>query len=496
MRHVAMIGSGFGGLALAIRLQSRGFQVSIYEKNKKIGGHAYPLQRKGYTFDMGPSLITATEILQRLFQIAGHDLFDDVKMVKLNPFYRIYFHDHSYVDYTDDPEKMRQQVAQFNKKDGQNYDLFIKASKKIYDVVIQEGEGSKPFLTLFSMLKFAPRAIGMNAIFSTYHFASRYFRDPRNRFIFSFHPLFIGGNPFRAPAIYEMIPYLEKIGGVWYSKGGIYSLIQAMGNVFTEIGGKLHVDAEVTEIVIKDNKATGVCIGSDSYPADLVVSGADFIHTYRDLIAPQYRRKWTDRKLSRMGYSMSAFMLYLGVKKTYPKLFHHTLILSHRYRELIKDIFDRHVLPNDFSMYLNVPSRTEPAMAPEQSESMYVLVPVTNLKGKIDWEHTKHEYADRILSFLEQDFGLEDLTDSIEVKEIFTPVDFQKKQNAAYGSAWGVEPKLIQTAYFRPHNRSEDVKDLYLVGASTHPGAGLPGCLLTAETTESVILKEQVPYGY
>jgi len=419
-----------------------------------------------------------------------------VNMMKLNPFYRIYFHDQTYVDYTDDSEKMRQQVSQFNKKDGEHYDTFIKASKRIYDVVMNEGEGSKPFLTLFSMLKFAPRAIAMNAIFSTYHFASMYFRDPKNRFMFSFHPLFIGGNPFRAPAIYEMIPYLEKIGGVWYSQGGIYSLIQAMGNVFKEIGGTLHVDAEVTEITVKDNKAMGVCMGSDNYPADLVVSNADFIHTYRDLIPPPCRRKWTNKRLSRVAYSMSAFLLYLGVKKKYPKLLHHTLILSHRYRELIKDIFDRHVLPDDFSMYLNVPSRTDPAMAPAHSESMYVLVPVTNLKGTVDWEQTKHAYADRILSFLEKDFGLENLTDSIEVKEIFTPVDFLQKHHAAYGSAWGVEPKLIQTAYFRPHNRSEDVKDLYLVGASTHPGAGLPGCLLTAETTESVILKEHGSYGH
>jgi len=492
MKKIAIIGSGFGGLALGIRLQSKGFQVTIFEKNERIGGHAYPLERNGYKFDMGPSLITATEIFQRLFQLSGHHLFDDVNMIKLNPFYRIYFHDQSYLDYTDNSEQMIKQIAFFNQKDAKNYTKFIKASKKIHDVVIEEGEGTKPFLTPWSMLKFAPRAMGLNAIISTYRFACRYFRDPRNRFTFSFHPLFIGGNPFRAPAIYEMIPYLEKSGGVWYSKGGMYSLIQAMGNLFQAAGGNIQLEAEVSEIVIKNKKATGIRVASDICEADAVVSNADFIHTYRDLIAPRYRKKWTNRKLKRIHYSMSAFILYLGVRKKYPQLLHHTLILSRRYKALIQDIFDHHILPDDFSMYLHVPSRTDPTTAPENCESMYVLVPVTNLQADIDWEKTKEEYADKILTFLENDFGLEDLRHAIDVLEIFTPVDFQKKQNATYGSAWGVEPRLSQSGYFRPHNRSEDIQNLYLVGASTHPGAGLPGCLLTAETTESLIMKENI----
>lgn len=492
MKKIAIIGSGIGGLALGIRLQARGFQVTIYEKNDKIGGHAYPLKKNGYTFDMGPSLITATDILDRLFQCAGHRLYDDVKLIKLNPFYRIYFHDKSFLDYTDDSDKMREQIASFNPKDAKNYSEFIQASKKIHDVVIVRGEGSQPFLTPWSMLKFAPRAVGMRAMLSTYQFACRYFRDPRNRFTFSFHPLFIGGNPFRAPAIYEMIPYLEKTGGVWYSKGGMYSLIRAMGNAFQKAGGKFMLEAEVSEIVIQDKKAVGIRTGTDVHEADAVVSNADFIHTYRDLIASRHRKKWTDRRLKRIRYSMSAFLIYIGVRKKYPQLLHHTLILSPRYKPLIRDIFDRHVLPDDFSMYLHVPSRTEPAMAPENCESMYVLVPVTNLLANLDWKLIKQDYAKKILNFLEHNFGLEGLQTAIEVLEIFTPLDFQSKQNAVYGSAWGVEPRLSQTAYFRPHNRSEDIPNLYLVGASTHPGAGLPGCLLTAEATESLIIKDLV----
>lgn len=490
MKKVIIIGSGFGGLALGIRLQNRGFDVTIIEKNAKIGGHAYPLKKKGYTFDMGPSLITATGILQDLFQTAGHDLFEELEMIPLDPYYRIYFHDHSCLDYSGDSDAMIRQISSFREKDGKHFHQFLKASQKIHDVVIKEKEGTRPFMTPWSMLRFAPRALAMKAMLSTYLFACQYFRDPRNRFAFSFHPLFIGGNPFRAPAIYEMIPWLEKKEGVWYSRGGMYSLIEAMGRLFTESGGKIKTDNEVLEIVVKDEKAVGVRTQNEIHHADIVASNADFIHTCRDLISPAHREKWTNRRLDRLHYSMSAFMLYIGVKKKYPQLQHHTLILSHRYKGLIKDIFDRHVLPDDFSMYLHVPSRTEPAMAPKNAESMYVLVPVTNMKGNINWEETKQRYADKILHFLEHQFGLDGLKNALDLCEIFTPDDFRKKQNAAFGSAWGVEPRLLQSAYFRPHNRNEDIPNLYLVGASTHPGAGLPGCLLTAETTESVIIND------
>ncbi|MBN1780039.1 phytoene desaturase [bacterium] len=490
MKKAVIIGSGFGGLALAIRLQSRGFQVTVFEKNAKIGGHATQLKRNGYTFDMGPSLITATEIINRLFQRAGRSLSDELDMIRLDPFYRLYFHDGSFFDYSGDTGSMIRQITEFNKADGRNYEKFMRASKRIHDVVIRDGEGSRPFITPWSMLKFAPRALTMNAVLSTYQFASLYFRDPRNRFIFSFHPLFIGGNPFRAPAIYEMIPYLEKTGGVWYAKGGMTALTDAMGRLFTDLGGTIRTKTEVCEILVQNGLAYGIRSALGDHKADVVVSNADFIHTYRDLIKPEHRKKWTDRKLARVKYSMSAFLLYLGLNKQVPKLRHHTLILSERYKPLIRDIFDRHRIPDDFSMYLHAPTRTDPEMAPPGCESLYVLVPVANLQSGTDWERSKAAYAEKILHFLEHSFGLDGLKKSIEVMEMFTPDDFRKKQNAVYGSAWGVEPRLSQTAYFRPHNRSEDIPNLYLVGASTHPGAGLPGCVLTAETTESLIIQE------
>jgi phytoene desaturase len=287
-----------------------------------------------------------------------------------------------------------------------------------------------------------------------------------------------------------MIPYLEKAGGVWFTKGGMYSLVQAFEKLFLELGGQIQTSSEIKEIVVEDGRTTGVVANDVFTPADAVVSNADIAHTYKHLIKPENRKKWTDNKIDRTSTSMSAFLLYIGTKKQYPQLLHHTLILSERYKHLIKDIFDNKILPEDFSMYLHAPSRSDSDMAPEGSESMYVLIPVSNLSGDIDWNTMAQPYTERILNFLENDFGLEDLQKNIEVLEVFTPVDFKINRNSYLGSPWGFEPKLTQTAYFRPHNRSQDISNLYFVGAGTHPGAGLPGVLLTAEATEKVISQD------
>ncbi len=490
-RKIVIIGSGFGGLAAAIRLQAEGMQVTVLEKNAKVGGHAYQLVRDGYTFDMGPSIITAPDLVQRVFACAGVRMGDYLDLVKLDPFYRIYFHDGSVLDYTDDGEQMKQQMAQFNTDDAANYDRFMAHTCQLYDAVITDGLGSTPF-DLPTMLAFLPRALRLRALMPAYNFVKKYFDDPRHRFTFSFHPLFIGGNPFRAPAVYLMIPYLEKTGGVWFCKGGMYNLVQALENVFVELGGVVETDVEVEQIIVENREVKGVMTKGRFYEADAVISNADLLHTYRELIKPEHRKKWSDKKLRSTQYSMSAFLLYLGVNKKYPQLKHHTLILSERYKGLIDDIFDNKILSDDFSMYLHIPSQTDPTMAPEGCESMYVLIPVPNLESGINWEKIKRTYTDSILTFLENDFGLTDLKRSIAVLETFTPSDFKKQRNNHLGSAWGVEPRLTQTAYFRPHNRSEDIQKLYFVGASTHPGAGVPGVLLTAETTVKLVVEDLV----
>jgi len=489
-KNVIVIGSGFGGLSIAIRLQARGFNVTLLEKNQMVGGHAYQLKKNGYTFDMGPSLITAPSIISSVFNSADKKLEDYLDLIPLDPFYRIYYHDNTFLDYNGNSEEMKNQMRKFNAKDADNYDNFISATRELYRAVIEDGLGSHPFDSWGTMLNFLPRALKLNALYTAFGFAKKYFDDFRHQFAFSFHPLFIGGSPFKAPAVYQMIPYLEKEGGVWFTKGGMYTLVGAFEKVFKEIGGTIQLNSEVKEILVKDGKATGVVMNGKTLEADIVVSNADFAHTYGQLIKKEHRKKWSDGKLSRVGYSMSAYLLYLGVKKTYPKLLHHTLILSHRYKELVKDIFDKKILPDDFSMYLHVPTRSDAGMAPPNSESMYVLIPVANLDGNIDWNTTTEPFTNKVLDFLEKDFGLENLRDNIEVAETFTPLDFKSERNNHLGSAWGVEPKLTQTAIFRPQNRSEDIRGLYLVGTSTHPGAGVPGVLLTSETTERVIMED------
>lgn len=490
MKKVIVAGSGFGGLAEAIRLQARGFDVTILEKNAMVGGHAYQLKKNGYTFDMGPSLITAPDIIQSVFRAAGRDMHDYLDLVRLDPYYRIYFHDGTQIDYSGDAEAMKAQMAQFNTHDAENYDRFMRDCRGIYEAVITDGLGATPFDNLKTMLDFIPRAIKLKALYPAQYFVTRYFEDPRHIFTFSFHPLFIGGNPFRAPSVYLMIPYLEKVGGVWFSMGGMYSLVEAFAEVFQELGGQIETNAEVTEIMVRSGRALGAMANGKFYHADAVISNTDWAHTHLDLIKPEHRRTWTDRRVKKFDYSMSAFLLYMGVRRQYPQLLHHTLILSERYKALIRDIFDHKILADDFSMYLHAPTRTDPAMAPPGCESLYVLIPVPNLAGAIDWQKMAKPYADKILKFLEEDFGLQDLRANLEVLEIFTPENFRQKQNAHLGSAWGVEPKLTQTAYFRPHNRSEEIRNLYFVGAGTHPGAGVPGVLLTAEATEKLVLED------
>lgn len=489
-KKIIIIGSGFGGLSAGIRLRAAGYEVTILEKNAKVGGHAYSLEKNGYLFDMGPSLITAPAVIDEIFSAAGKKLSDYLDLIPLDPFYRIYYHDKSFIDYLADADLMKKQMAVFNAHDAANYDRFMAASEKIHQAVMVEKLGAMPFEKWRDMFSFAPRALAMGTLKTSYQFAAGFFRDFRHRFMFSFHPLFIGGNPFRAPAVYQMIPYLEKTGGVWFTKGGMTSLVKAFKSLFEEIGGQIYVNSEVTNIIIENGRATGVKVGETIYSADAVVSNADFIHTYKNLIPAPARKKWTDRRLGHVSYGMSAFLLYLGVSKQFPQLKHHTLILSHRYKPLIRDIFDAKILPEDFSIYLHVPTRSDPSMAPEGCESMYVLAPVANLQSGIDWSLEGERFKNRVLNFLEKEFGMENLQKNIEVCEVFTPDDFVKKNNSTYGSAWGVEPKLTQTAIFRPHNRSEDIQNLYLVGAGTHPGAGLPGVMLTAETTAGIIQKD------
>jgi len=494
-KQIVIVGSGFGGLAEAIRLQARGFQVTLVEKREKVGGRAYQFQKQGYTFDMGPSLITAPFLIEKLFELAGKRMSDYLDLILLDPFYRVYFHDGAVIDYVRDPEQMKVQMARLSPRDAARYDDFFADIKGIYDAIITDGLGAQPFLTWGSMLKFVPRAVSLGALRSVYSFVARYFKHEHHRFLFSFQPLFIGGSPFSVPSIYLMIPYLEREGGCWYARGGMYQVVKALARLFEELGGTIRTGFGVEEVLVERGRAVGVRSNGTEMKADAVVCNADVSQVYRHLIRPEWRRRWKDRALDRLRMTMSCFLLYLGTRKRFLALKHHTLIVGSLYRELVRDIIDRRVMPKDFSMYLHTPTRTDDSMAPPGCECLYVLVPVPNLTSGIDWNREAEPFAQRILDRLEHSFGLRGLKQSIEVMEWFTPLNFEADLSSHQGNAFGIEPILRQSAYFRPHNRSEDVERLYFVGAGTHPGGGVPGVILSAEATEGCILEDLGEHG-
>ncbi len=487
--QVIVVGAGLGGLAAAVRLQAAGHAVTLLEKRAQIGGRAGQLKCAGYTFDMGPSIITAPHLLHDLWSSAGARLEDDLDLVPLAPYYRIYFADGRHFDYGGTPEQVEAQVRAFDPEAVDGYGRFMAATRHIYQRAFEDLAG-QPFHKLTTFLKLVPELLRLNAAQSVYSFVSRFFRDPQLRTVFSFHPLFIGGNPFRASAIYSIVPYLERQGGVWFARGGMYSLVQAMHALFEHLGGQTRLSTGVEQVLVDDGtrRATGVRLDTgESLRADAVVLNADVAAGYMRLIPARYRKKMTDGRLRRYSYSMSCFLLYLGLDRQYPQLLHHTIVMAARYRGLIGDIFDGHGLPPDMSLYLHAPTKTDPTMAPPGGESLYVLVPVPHLGHGIDWNREAQPFRDRIVRFLEHDFGLTGLQDAIQFEHRFTPLDFQGDLSSYLGSAFSIEPTLTQSAYFRPHNVSEDIERLYLVGAGTHPGAGLPGVLLSARITTDLV---------
>ncbi len=490
---VIVIGSGFGGLAAAIRLAIKGFEVELFEKRDKLGGRAYVYEINGFKFDGGPTVITAPFLFDEIFEAAGRRREDYITFVPCDPFYRIFDHTGRSFNYNGDEQFILQQIEQWNPADRDGYQKFMATTKAIFDKGFVE-LADKPFLSFSDMLRVAPDLIKLQSYLSVHKYASQFMQDDFLRRCFSFHPLLVGGNPFDSPSIYAMIHYLEREWGIHYAIGGTGAIVAALGRLFEELGGKIHLNAEVAEIVVTGRRAIGVRLQDGTIlRADHVVSNADVAFTYRNMIPEQYRRKYSNRKIERMKYSMSLFVIYFGTKKRYldSKLAHHNIILGQRYKELLDDIFKRKVLAKDFSLYLHMPTITDPSIAPPGHESFYVLSPVPHLGADIDWTTAAKPYRDAIMQFLEDNY-LPDLQANIVAEHYIDPLHFQNTLNSYLGSAFSVQPTLTQSAWFRPHNRSEDFDNLYFVGAGTHPGAGLPGVLSSAKIVEGLLAPETV----
>lgn len=484
--HAVVIGSGFGGLAAAVRLGARGYRVTVLERLDAPGGRAYVFRQEGFTFDAGPTIVTAPFLFEELWALCGRRFADDVELRHMSPFYRIRFEDGSTFDTSDDPEAMQREVARFSPADVAGYERFLRVSEETFKIGF-ERLGHVPFNSWTDMAKIAPDLLRLQGHRSLYHVVSRYVKDDRLRFVLSFHPLFVGGNPFTVTAIYGLIAFLERRWGVHFAMGGTGRLVEGLADLVRGQGSQIRYDAEVGAIRLDGRRATGVRLTSgEEIPADVVVSNADVAWTYGHLLPPEVRRRWTDRRLARARYSMSLFVWYFGVGRQYPEVPHHTILVGPRYRELLADIFKHKVLASDFSLYLHRPTATDPSLAPPGCDTFYVLSPVPHLGSGVDWETRAESYRQAIAAFLDKTV-LPGFEDQILTSRVMTPLDFRDRLLSVNGAAFSLEPVLWQSAWFRPHNRSEDIGGLYFVGAGTHPGAGLPGVLSSARVLDTVV---------
>lgn len=487
-KTAVVIGAGFGGLALAIRLQSAGIATTVVEQRDKPGGRAYVWKEEGFTFDAGPTVITDPACLEELFALSGRKLSDYVELLSVDPFYRLCWEDGHVFDYVNDQAELDRQIAARNPADVAGYRRFLKYSEELF----QEGYvklGTVPFLDFKSMIASAPQLIKLEAWRSVYSKVSTFVQDEHLRQALSFHTLLVGGNPFSASAIYALIHALERRGGVWFAKGGTNALVAGMVKLFEDLGGKLRLLDPVQEIRTANGLTTGIVHADGTFEAfDAVASNGDIVHTYSELLKNDPRGRSRGGALKKKRYSPSLFVVHFGLKAQHPEIRHHTICFGPRYRELIGEIYGKNALADDFSLYLHAPCATDPGMAPEGCSSFYALSPVPHMgTADIDWAVEGPRYRDRILSYLEERY-IPNLKRDLVVSRIFTPLDFQTELNAWQGSAFSLEPVLIQSAYFRTHNRDDVIPNLYFCGAGSHPGAGIPGVVGSAKATAGLMI--------
>lgn len=492
-KSAIVVGAGFGGLALAIRLQSAGIATTVVEGRDKPGGRGYHWKKEGFTFDAGPTVITDPPCLQQLWALSGSDMAQDVELMPVFPFYRLSWPDGTLMDYSNDEAGLRAEIARISPEDVAGYERFLEYSAGVHEAGYVK-LGAVPFLDFASMIRAAPALARFQAWRSVYSMVSSYIKDERLRQAFSFHTLLVGGNPMKTSSIYALIHKLEKDGGVWFARGGTNALIAGMVTHFERLGGVLRLADPVTQIVTRGDKVTGVVTQSGwRADADAVATNADIMHSYRDLLSGSARGQRAAKSLARKRFSPSLFVVHFGLKGNFPHIAHHTIIFGPRYKELLKDIYDHGVLPEDFSLYLHHPTITDPAMSPPGHASFYVLAPVAHMgKLPVDWGAVGPVFAKRILDVVGERMNIPDIHDKVVVQFHYTPADFGTDLNAHLGSAFSLEPLLTQSAWFRTHNRDDVIDNLYFVGAGTHPGAGIPGVVGSAKATAALMLEDML----
>ena len=484
-----VIGAGLGGLSAAMRLGSKGYSVTVIDRLDRVGGRGSSVTKNGFRFDLGPTILTVPQVFERLWKDCGKDFAGDVELVPLDPFYEIRWQDGSRFQVRSSEEEMLAEVTRNFPKDLKGYCKFLEDCEKRY-VFGFEGLGRRPMNKIWDLLKEIPGFIRLRADRSVYSHVSTRVKDPKFRMALSFHPLFIGGDPRNVTSMYILVSHLEKAFGVHYVKGGVQALADAMANVVKEQGGQVLLNSNVENITLNKQKADGVMLENGlKLNADIVVSNADPGWTYNKLL-PNQKKRWTEKKLKKSRWSMGLFVWYFGTKNTRKKwqdVGHHTIMNGPRYRGLLADIFDRQFLADDMSIYLHRPSVTDPSVAPKGDDCFYALSPVPNLKtsNPIDWSKELEGYKNKMRMVLEE--TIPGFSDAIIEEHILTPKDFEERYLSPYGSGFSLEPRIFQSAWFRPHNVSEDIENLYLVGAGTHPGAGIPSVVTSSEVLSQLV---------
>jgi phytoene desaturase len=480
-----VIGSGFGGLAAAIRLRARGYDVTVLEALDRPGGRARVLEQDGFRFDAGPTVITAPYLLHELFELVGRRSEDYFELVPVDPFYRILFADGSRFDYVGDEDRLLAEIERLSPGDVDGYRRLAAQAERIFEVGYTR-LADQPFHRWSTMARVIPAMIRLKSYRSVYGLVASHIKDERLRQALTFEPLLVGGHPFQAPSIYLLIHWLERKWGVHYALGGTGAIIAGLVRLLEELGVEVRMSSPVERIRARGGRVAGVETADGTvFDADVVVSNADPSWVYRNLLDGAPGRRGA-RRAARVRQSMSLFVGYFGTDQVYPELAHHTIVLSHRYRPLLDDIFRRRVLADDFSLYLHAPARSDPGMAPPGRDAFYVLSPVPNNRSGIDWEREGPRYFDRVLEELERR-AMPGLQASVVTRTSMTPHDFEHTLRSVDGAAFGPEPVLTQSAWFRYHNQAPEVGGLYFVGAGTHPGAGVPGVLSSAKVLDRVV---------
>lgn len=481
-----MVGSGFGGLAAALRLRALGFRVTVLERLDRPGGRARTFECDGYRFDAGPTVITAPFLFEELFELFGRRLSDYVDLVPVEPWYRFEFADGTHLDHAADLEATLAGIERLNAADRDGYLRLLEASERIFSIGF-ERLAHEPFHRPATMLRQVPDLVRLGCHRSVWQLTRHHLRDDRLRRAFSIQPLLVGGNPFDTTCIYSLIHYLERRWGVHFPLGGTGALVSALVRLLEEQGGGIRLNAEVAGIEVDGGRAAGVTLTSgERLNADLVVFNGDPVYAYEHLLHDVPRRRWTQRRLARLKYSMGLYVLYFGTTRQYTDVRHHTIVFGHSYRELLRQVFSGSELSDDLSLYLHRPTATDPSLAPPGHDAFYVLAPVPNLQHLNDWEQRRAQIRSRVLEILEQRL-LPDLARHIDVAFDLTPLEFHQDYRSTWGAGFSIAPVFRQSAYFRFHNRSEEVDDLYFVGAGTHPGAGVPGVLSSAKVVENLL---------